>query len=184
MADLAFFRAQGWDTDLLTYAWAGGRVWGICGGYQMLGHRVEDPDGVEGPAGGARGLGLLDVVTVLAGNKVLTEERGWDCFTGAKVAGYEMHIGRTTGPDCARPMLRLESGRFDGAVSADGRVRGCYLHGLFGGDSARAAFLAELGGAASGLNYQAEVERTLDRLADYVECHIQVDALLAIAGGC
>ncbi len=173
IADLAFLRAQGWDIDILAHARRGGRVLGICAGYQMLGRWVSDPLGVEGPAGGrAAGLGLLDVETVMAGDKVLTRARG-RCGS-VTVSGYEMHMGRTTGPDAARPMLALETGP-DGAGSADGRVMGCYLHGLFGSDAFRHALL---GGA--GIDHEAQVETVLDHLADHVAAAVDLDALLGV----
>ena len=145
IADLAFLRAQGWDIDLLAHWRRSGRVLGICGGYQMLGRRIADPDGIEGPPGEAAGLGLLDVETVLKGPKVLEEARGSDRRTGEPVAGYEMHMGRTEGPDRARPVLELAGGITDGAESADGQVAGCYLHGLFGADGFRGRLSARSG---------------------------------------
>ena len=160
----------------------GGRVLGICGGYQMLGRRIADPDGIEGPPGEAAGLGLLDVETVLKGPKVLEEARGRERRTGAEVAGYEMHMGRTDGPDRARPMLELADGATDGAESADGRVAGCYLHGLFGADGFRAAYLRGMGGG-SELSYGVAVERALDAVADRLESVVDVDGLLAVAEG-
>ncbi|CAO3374385.1 cobyric acid synthase [Azospirillum argentinense] len=181
IADLAVLRAQGWDVDLTAHRRRGGRVLGICGGYQMLGRRIADPDGIEGAPGEAEGLGLLEVDTVLKGPKVLEEATGTDSATGAAVAGYEMHMGRTEGSDRVRPMLTLADGRTDGAVSADGRVMGCYLHGLFGADGFRAAFLAGLGGEASGQSYAATVEQALDRIAARLEEHVDIDALLAAA---
>ena len=134
-----------------------------------------------GPAIGGDLLGLLDVETVLKGPKVLEEATGTDTATGATVAGYEMHMGRTEGPDRARPMLTLADGRTDGALSADGRVMGCYLHGLFGADGFRAAFLKGLGAEASGESYGATVEQALDRIAARLEEHVDIDALLAAA---
>jgi len=183
IADLAFLRAQGWDVDLTAHRRRGGRVLGICGGYQMLGRRIADPDGIEGPPGEAAGLGLLDVETVLSGPKVLSETAAVEVSTGAAVHGYEMHMGRTAGLDGARPMLRLDGGGVDGAVSADGRVAGCYLHGLFGADGFRAAFLKGLGGRGKGgLAYDATVEQALDSLAARLEACVDVDGLLAVAG--
>ena len=183
IADLAVLRAQGWDVDLLAHWRRGGRVLGICGGYQMLGRRIADPEGIEGPPGEAAGLGLLDVETVLKGPKVLEEARGIEHGTGAAVAGYEMHMGRTDGPDRARPMLTLADGQTDGAVSPDGRAFGCYLHGLFTADGFRAAFLAGLGAAPSGASYRDGVETALDTIADRLETHLDVDGLLAVADG-
>jgi adenosylcobyric acid synthase len=181
IADLAFLRAQGWDVDILAHHRHGGRVLGICAGYQMLGRKVADPLGVEGPAGGsAAGLSLLDVETVMAGDKVLIEITGTD-HHGRPVKGYEMHMGRSRGPDCTRPFLTL-AGQPDGACSADGRVAGCYLHGLFASDAFRSGLLAELApGRADGIAYEALVDEVLDKLADHLEAHVDVDALLAIA---
>jgi adenosylcobyric acid synthase len=180
IADLAFFRAQGWDIDLFAHVRRGGRVLGVCGGYQMLGRTVADPQGVEGPAGEAQGLGLLDVETILAGEKALRSVSGVCLANGAPFSGYEMHIGRTRGPDCGRPLLRFADGREDGAISPDGRVMGAYVHALFADDAQRAAWLAALG-ASSDLFYDASVERTLDELAAHLARHIDLDALLALA---
>ena len=180
IADLAFFRAQGWDIDLFAHVRRGGRVLGICGGYQMLGRSVADPEGIEGPAGAVEGLGLLDVETALTGEKTLRRVDGVCVTNGAPFAGYEMHVGRTGGPDCARPLLRFSDGRPDGAVSADGRVAGSYVHGLFADDRQRSAFLASLG-AASDLAYDSTVERTLDRLAEHLERHLDCDTMLSLA---
>ncbi|MBV8661594.1 MAG: cobyric acid synthase CobQ, partial [Hyphomicrobiales bacterium] len=180
IADLAFIRAQGWDIDLLAHVRRGGRVLGLCGGYQMLGRRIADPDGVEGPPGEVEGLGLLDVETVMTGDKALTHVAGTCLANGAPFQGYEMHIGRTSGPDCARPLLRLADGRADGAISPDGRVMGAYAHGVFADDAQRAAWLAPLG-APSALSYEATVERTLDELAAHLTAHVDLDRLLSLA---
>jgi adenosylcobyric acid synthase len=180
IADLAFFREQGWDIDLRAHVRRGGRALGVCGGYQMLGKSVSDPEGREGRAGEVEGLGLIDVATALTGSKTLAEVEGACLINGAPFRGYEMHIGETNGPDCARPLLRFADGRLDGAASADGRVMGAYVHGLFADDCQRAAWLAMLG-TASGIDYETTVERTLDRLADHCEAHLDCDALLAAA---
>ena len=183
LADLAFLRAQGWDIDLAAHLRRGGQLLGICGGYQMLGTRIADPDGIEGPAGAAaEGLGLLDIETRLTGEKALKEVQGRHPHSGTAVQGYEMHVGVTTGPGLARPLLELENGRPEGAVSADGQVGGCYLHGLFASDAFRAAFLGSLRARAdSGLAYEAQVEATLDALAAHLEAHLDLGRLLAIA---
>jgi len=182
IADLAFLRAQGWDIDLAAHLRRGGRVIGICAGYQMLGTAITDPQGVEGPAGStAAGLGLLDVATEMGGDKVLRAIAGTDA-NGVAVAGYEMHMGRTDGPDRARPMLIL-AGHPDGAIAADGRVMGCYLHGLFASDAYRAALLGSLKtGRTGGIAYEAQVEAVLDRLAEHLTTHLDVAALRMIAG--
>jgi adenosylcobyric acid synthase len=180
LADLAALRAEGWDIDVLAHVRQGGQVLGLCGGYQMLGRRIADPHGIEGVPGEAPGLGLLDIETVLGGDKTLAAISGIEIASGAPVTGYEMHLGVTTGSGLARPMLRL-AGRDEGAVSGDGRVSGCYLHGLFASDAFRRAFLARLGAPVSDLAYEPMVERTLDRLAEHLETHLDLDALLAAA---
>jgi adenosylcobyric acid synthase len=178
IADLKFFREQGWDIDLFAHARRGGRILGICGGYQMLGKRVSDPHGMEGPPDDIEGLGLLDVATVLTGEKTLSQVEGACLTNGAPFLGYEMHIGETRGADCARPLMRFVDGRIDGAISENGHVAGAYVHGLFADDRQRAAWLTLLG-ATSGINYEATVERTLNALADHCEAHLDCEALLA-----
>jgi adenosylcobyric acid synthase len=181
LADLADLRTQGWDIDLAAHVRRGGAVLGICGGLQMLGRRIADPAGIEGPPGEADGLGLLDLETVLTGDKQLHEVRGQEIASGAAIHGYEMHVGRTDGPARARPMLDLE-GRPEGAVSADGRIMGCYVHGLFAADGFRHAFLARLKARApSRLAFEQQIDTTLDALADHLEAHVDVDGLLALA---
>ena len=178
LADLAFIRAQGWDVDIAAHVRRGGAVLGICGGYQMLGKTVADPDGIEGPPADARGLGLLDVGTVLTAEKTLVEVSGTDRLTGSPVSGYEMHVGETAGPDTARPMLTLGSGD-DGAISADGLVSGCYVHGLFASDALRTAFLQRLRpGARAALDYEAGIDDALDALAKHLETHLNLDRMI------
>jgi adenosylcobyric acid synthase len=179
IADLADFRAQGWDVDLHAHVRRGGRVLGVCAGFQMLGRSVADPEGVEGPPGEAAGLGYLDVTTVLTGDKALRAVRG--TALGAAFSGYEMHVGRTSGPDCERPLLRFADGRADGAMSRDGRIRAAYVHGLFGDDGQRAAWLKWLGAAPSDVAFEPEIERVLDALAAHLERHIDLDRLLTLA---
>jgi adenosylcobyric acid synthase len=181
VADIEDFRRHGWDIDLTAHVRRGGRVLGLCGGYQMLGHLVADPDGIEGHPASVPGLRLLDVQTQLTSEKTLTEVAGVSAADGVPFRGYEMHIGRTFGPDCARPLLRFADGRQDGAVSADGRVRGTYVHGLFGDDRQRAQLLAWIGATSGGLSYQADVDRVLDALADHLAADIDLDALLRLA---
>ena len=180
ISDLAFFRAQGGDIDLFAHVRRGGRALGICGGYQMLGRRLADPQGLEGPAAEVQGLGLIDVETILTSEKALRSVSGICLVNGAPFSGYEMHVGRTRGPDCARPLLRFADGRQDGAISCDWRVMGAYAHGLFADDAQRAAWLAALG-AASDLSYDLTVERTLDGLAAHLARHVDLDALLGLA---
>jgi adenosylcobyric acid synthase len=180
IADLKFLREQGWDIDLLAHARRGGRVLGVCGGYQMLGKSVSDPDGVEGPAGEASGLGLLDVATVLTGEKTLSQVEGVCVTNGAPFQGYEMHVGETEGSDCARPLLRFANSQLDGAVSSSGQIAGAYVHGLFVDDRQRAAWLALLG-TASSVNCEATIERALNALASHCEAHLDCEGLLAAA---
>ncbi|NIZ14406.1 cobyric acid synthase [Phaeobacter sp. HF9A] len=179
IGDLAYLRAQGWDIDILAHYRRGGHVLGLCGGYQMLGQSIDDPEGVDGRPGKVAGLGLLDVDTVMAGDKRVTESQAHTVEGNLPVSGYEIHMGRTTGPDCARAWLQLD-GRLDGAASADGRVRGSYLHGLFTSDLFRADFLAGLG-HQSTTRYDDGVEATLDLLADHLERYMDIDQLLDIA---
>ena len=176
IADLAALRAAGWDIDLQAHVRRGGRVLGICGGYQMLGRTVADPHGIEGPPSKVDGLGLLAVDTVLEGDKVLVEVSG--TAQGVPFKGYEMHIGRTTGNTTA--LLSLH-GHDQGALSRNGRIAGCYIHGLLADDRQRRHWLERLGATASGLDYEADVDATLDLLADHIEKHIDCDRLLALA---
>jgi len=181
IGDLAFLRAQGWDIDILAHVRRGGHVLGLCGGYQMLGKTIADPDGVEGHAMTVEGLGLLDIATVMSADKSTTRVIGNHCATGAAIQGYEIHLGRSEGADCARPVVTVD-GRADGASSGDGRVQGTYVHGLFSGDAFRKAWLANLG-IASSLAYEAGIESALDALADHLEAHLDVEQFLKIARG-
>ncbi|MFO1074954.1 MAG: cobyric acid synthase [Geminicoccaceae bacterium] len=181
LGDLAALRAAGWDIDILAHARRGGWVLGLCGGYQMLGRRIADPLGLEGAPGAMEGLGLLAVDTELGPVKTLALRQGQELASGAEVAGYEIHMGRTEGPGCARPMLRLE-GETVGAVSADGRVMGCYLHGLLARDAFRTAFLGRIRArAAEPAAYAAGVEAALDALAAHLERCLDLERMLALA---
>jgi adenosylcobyric acid synthase len=180
IADLAYFRVQGWDIDLVAHLRRGGHVLGLCGGYQMLGRKIIDKDGIEGHAGEFEGLGLLDVVTEMSPQKRLEQATATYLPTGDMVRGYEIHIGATTGPDCARAWLDID-GRMDGAASPDRRVMGSYMHGLFTADGFRAAYLTGLGGMAGNAGYDDTVEQALNALADHLERHLDLDALLSLA---
>ena len=180
IADLAYFRAQGWDIDLAAHVRRGGRVLGICGGYQMLGKRIIDAQGIEGNPGEVSGLGLLDIETEMLPEKRLTLSEARHIASGEPVSGYEIHIGKTEGPDRARAWLDVD-GRGEGAASADGRVMGCYLHGLFTADGFRTAFLRELGAVDQGNSYDASVEAALDALADHMENHLDIEKINALA---
>ncbi len=179
LADLAVFRAAGWDIDLTAHIRRGGQVVGICGGYQMLGKTIADPLGIEGAPETVQGLGHLDVHTVMAPQKRLAQVSGTYSGNGSPVSGYEIHMGQTDGPDCARAWLTID-GTSAGAASATGKIRGCYIHGLFASDAFRKDFLEEQG-HLSDLNYDAQVETVLDALADHLETYMELDHLWAIA---
>ncbi|WP_377186615.1 cobyric acid synthase [Ruegeria meonggei] len=179
IGDLAYFRTQGWDIDLYAHVRRGGHVLGLCGGYQMLGRTIADPDGVDGRPGTVDGLGLLEVDTVMAGEKQVTLRTAHTVPANEPVTGYEIHMGRTEGPDCSRAWLEIE-GRPEGAANSTGRIRGSYLHGIFSSDAFRSSYLEQLG-TASNLAYEDGVEDTLDALADHLEQHMDLDRILAAA---
>jgi adenosylcobyric acid synthase len=176
IGDLADFRAQGWDGDIVRHHRRGGRVIGICGGYQMLGRVVHDPDGIEGEVRAAPGLGLLDVETVMASEKTVRNSSAWSTEYDASLAGYEIHLGETRGADCARAPVTID-GRPDGAMSADGKVMGTYLHGLFSSDSYRAGLLSSFGLTGERTSYAASVDAALDDVAAELEAVLDRDWL-------
>ena len=179
IADLTALRAAGFDIDIAAHRRRGGTILGLCGGYQMLGCSIADPEGVEGPPAKVEGLGLIDVATTLSAEKRLEPVRG-ATNDGAPFTGYEMHMGVTQGPDCSRPFAHLTNGSAEGAISADGRVIGTYVHGLFADDRQRAAWLARFGGAVT-ISYDSLVENTLDALAAHLAAHLDLDRLLKLA---
>ncbi len=180
IADLAALRAAGFDVDIAAHRRRGGMILGLCGGYQMLGGEIRDPAGIEGPPGSAPGLGLLAVETVLSADKRLEPVQG-TTHDGVSVSGYEMHMGVTQGADCARPFARLADGTPEGAVSADGRVIGTYMHGLFGDDRQRAAWLARFKAGPSAIGYETLIDATLDQLAAHLARHVDLDRLLSFS---
>ncbi|WP_374390926.1 cobyric acid synthase [Tabrizicola sp.] len=180
IADLAHFRAQGWGIDLAAALRRGARVLGLCGGYQMLGREIADPEGIEGRPGSVPGLGLLDLTTTMTPDKRVTETEAIHPASGTRVTGYEIHLGATYGPDRARPLFTV-NGQPEGAIRADGRVMGSYLHGMFGEDPFRRAFLASLGATPGNASYDQTVEETLDALADHLAAHVDCEALLRLA---
>lgn len=179
IADLIAFRENGWERDLQAHLRRGGHVLGICGGFQMLGNRVSDPGGIEGQVREIDGLGLLDVETIMEPEKIVRNVEAHSQLYDAALDGYEIHIGRTNGPDAIRPFARIGD-HDDGAVSANGRVMGTYLHGVFGADEFRRQFLAMLGVSSSGENYRAGIEMALDELADGLENCLDIDALFVL----
>jgi adenosylcobyric acid synthase len=180
IADLKALRATGFDIDIAAHHRRGGVVLGLCGGYQMLGRSVADPDGIEGPPGKVDGLGLLDVETTLSDEKRLEPVRG-TTNDGVSFFGYEMHMGVTEGPDRARPFAHLAADVPEGAVSADGRVIGTYIHGLFADDRQRAAWLGRFAAGPASVVYDLLIEETLDALAAHLDAHLDIDRLLKLA---
>ena len=178
--DLAFFKAQGWDLDLKAHMRRGGKVLGVCGGFQMLGHEIADPEGIEGPACTVAGLGLLDVRTVMVPEKRVTKVTARHIPSGTAVEGYEIHIGKTEGTDRTRAIFTV-NGVPEGAMSEDGMAAGTYLHGLFSADGFRSAWLAAQGAGNSGVAYGASVDAALDDLAAHIEQHLDLDALIGMA---
>ena len=189
IADLAFLRKQGWDIDLIALLRQGASVVGLCGGYQMLGKAIHDPDGLEGESGSTEGLGLLEVETTLTPEKEIRQVEGTTLVARGKdsagypVKGYEIHLGETIGPDTQRPMLALSDGSFDGAVSSNGRVMGCYMHGLFVGDAYRKSWFGKFNQKARGVEFRfdEEVEITIDALATQIETQTSIEAIMRIA---
>jgi adenosylcobyric acid synthase len=180
IADLNALRGAGFDVDIAAHRRRGGSVLGLCGGFQMLGRTVADPNGIEGPPGRIDGLGLLDVETTLSDAKRLEPVHGVTA-DGAPFAGYEMHMGVTEGPARERPFARLADGSPEGAMSPDGRVIGTYIHGLFAEDRQRAAWLHRFAAGTATIAYDALIEDTLDRLAAHLAAHLDLDALLKMA---
>jgi adenosylcobyric acid synthase len=182
MADLAQLRSEGWDIDIAAHLRRGGFVLGICAGYQMLGRAIADPAGIEGSAGSVAGLGLLDLSTEMTGDKRLTAASGRHMASDTAMQGYEMHIGRTAGPSCERAFMAFADGRPDGAQTADGRIAGCYLHGLFASDAFRHAYLSAIRQrTVSSLAYEAMVDGVLDRLAEHCAAHLDLPQILKVA---
>ena len=160
----------------------GTRVVGLCGGYQMMGKKVHDPDGLEGNTTSIDGLGLLDIETVLEPKKTVQFSDGIETTTDTAVTGYEIHLGRSDGKDRLRPMIRFDDQRNDGAISPDGQAMGCYMHGLFSSDAFRSAWLKNATGKGSTLAFDAVIDSALDELADHLKTHLDLDALGQIAG--
>ena len=182
-ADLAWLRAQGWVEALQRHLRYGGKVIGICGGFQMLGRQLHDPLGLEGAPGSSAGLGWLDLETTLESEKQLRNVAGRLCLPGTPgMRGYEIHLGVSHGEDLQRPVVQLDDGRADGAMSSDGQVLGTYCHGLFDAPEALTAFLHWAGCAdAESVDFAVRREADLNRLADAVEAHLDwktIDAIL------
>jgi len=179
ISDLENFRANGWDIDLQGHQRRGGHILGICGGYQMLGKKIHDPDGIEGRPRTVSGLGYLNVETVISPKKNLSLINAFTIESNVPVSGYEIHMGQTSGPDCERNWLRLPN-RNEGAMNGSRNVRGSYLHGLFNSDVFRSEFLSNLGAASNLVSYQADIEKTLDELGEFIEKHLDVNKLISL----
>ncbi len=180
ISDLAVLREAGFDLDIAAHRRRGGQVLGLCGGYQMLGRTIGDPTGIEGPVGTVQGLSLLDVATVLCADKRLEPVQG-QTSDGVALAVYEMHMGMTEGPDCARPFARLADGSPEGAVSGDGLVLGTYIHGFFSDDRQRSAWLARFAAGPTAIAYEGLIDDILDRLAMHLARHLDLERLLTLS---
>ena len=177
IGDLAALRDNGWDLDLAAHVRRGGRIVGLCGGYQMLGTEIHDPEGLEGPAQSVAGLGMLNVETVLRPAKSVEHVRGYHAESNAEFHGYEIHLGETSGPDTRRPWVVCSTGS-SSAMSADGLVCGSYVHGIFASEAFRTAVF---GPGFDQTDYLRTVETTLDRLATHLDCSIDSEKLNQIA---
>lgn len=178
--DLKYLREQGWDVDLIAHQRRGGHILGICGGYQMLGESIDDPEGIEGPKGKIKGLGLLNVKTVMKPKKSLTSVSATHLGSGLTFSGYEIHIGQTNGPDCNSAFSCIDNVN-EGAVSENGLVFGSYIHGMFADDKFRQVFLEQIGVAASKVSYAKSVAQTLDALGNHLENHLNIDLIISSA---
>ena len=181
IADLADLRRQGWEVDIAAHLRRGGSVLGICAGYQMLGTYIDDPDKIESEITSIEGLAHLNVHTELGGDKSLIEVTADSALDCGIFKGYEMHIGTTAGPDCGQPFAEID-GKDIGAVSENGKVMGCYLHGLFADDDFRHAFLSRLKDREiSSVAYDLEVEHALDAVATAFEEALDIEGMLDAA---
>ena len=181
IGDLMDLRKQGWDIDIQAHLRRGGSVYGICAGYQMLGQWIKDPEKLEGKITTVQGLGLLDVETILGGDKTLKEVAAVSCFGFGEFNGYEMHIGSTLGPDCQKPFGKIGD-RNTGAVSPNGKVGGCYVHGLFANDLFRHEMLSSIKDRdATGVCYDQQVEEALDSVSIVLEESLDIESLLSLA---
>jgi adenosylcobyric acid synthase len=176
LGDLQFLRDQGWDHDIIAHARSGGRVLGICGGYQMLGQRIIDEHGVDGTRGEGTGLCLLNIDTHMTGEKTIRRVSGHCAKSGAAVSGYEIHVGESQGADCSRPLVRID-GSDEGARSADGLVSGTYIHGLLCEDQYRSNFLRQLSAYESTYAYSDVVDDALNELANDLEAALDINRL-------
>jgi len=177
-ADLGWLRAQGWEQAILRHLRYGGKLIGVCGGFQMLGRAIHDPLGLEGPPGSAQGLGLLNFETTLSADKRLLNVRGTLVLEDANLKGYEIHAGRSAGPALDQPACRLEHGP-EGALSGDGQILGTYVHGLFDEPDAQAALLRWAGWSqARPFDIVTASDRGIERLAEAVETELDMGCIV------
>lgn len=192
-SDLTALRHYGWDKVIYEHVAQNRPVFGVCGGYQMLGRVISDPEGIEGSGGSLEGLGLLDMETRITATKRLEYVQGHfisypttiqaedERALSLPFQAYEMHMGVSTGPDTSRPVVQLVKGRMDGAWSESGLVGGCYLHGLFANTEACQYLLKRWGVNGIAENFNDVIERTLDGWADHLEKHVDIESLLRCA---
>jgi adenosylcobyric acid synthase len=178
IADLQWLQQQSWDAQIKKHLRFGGKLLGICGGFQMLGNSLHDPYGIEGRPCDANGLALLDMSTTLLPEKQLQRRQGALLPENAACEGYEIHCGISTGASLQKPLIRFSDGNTDGAQSPDGQILGTYLHGLFDHPDALATLLQWAGlRAAENFDYREERERQIDRLADATAAHLDMTRL-------
>jgi adenosylcobyric acid synthase len=179
--DLTWLRKQGWESAIQRHLRYGGKLVGICGGFQMLGRTIHDPQGLESDPGSTDGLGLLDLETTLEREKQLRNVRGRLAIGDAVISGYEIHAGITQGSALAHPAVYLDSGSTDGALSGDNQILGTYLHGLFERDDACAVLIEWAGlNKPQAMDYHGVREAAIDRLADAVEQHLDTTRLRSL----
>ena len=187
LSDLKSIKAEGWDIDIIAHTRRGGRVLGICGGYQMLGRSIKDEAGIEGFPGVEKGLNLLDVNTTIEKEKTVVEVDAIHAGTKTNISGYEIHMGQTSGPDSTRPWAIHKNGRTDGAISINSQVAGTYIHGIFTSDSFRHAwitsFLQEKNLNSKVINWNQTIENALDEIASQLEESLDLNHILEIARG-
>lgn len=177
ISDLEDFYDQGWDIDLKAHLRRGGKILGICGGYQMLGKMIHDPKGIEGPPKSIEGLGLLNIETTMSENKILQEVTAQTREGNIDVKGYEIHIGKSEGEDLNNSWLSVD-GKSVSAATTDGNIQGCYIHGIFSNDTFRSHYIKGLGATPSELKFDRKVDITLDRLSKHIEQFIDLDKLI------
>jgi adenosylcobyric acid synthase len=180
ISDLEDFYSQGWDIDLKAHVRRGGKVLGICGGYQMLGKMIHDPQGIEGPPQSIKGLGLLNIETTMSSQKTLQEVTTQTKDSNLKITGYEIHIGESKGADLENSWINIDNKNIS-AASKNGQIQGCYLHGIFANDAFRSEYIATLGASTSSINFDEQIDNTLDLLAQHLEENLDLDELIKLS---